>query len=80
MCPIRAARPLSTRCSEVTGATVAQLIDWFSAALRAPDVSAKLVAQALYPSPSCGADFAAYIRRQPEDYARIIRELNIKGG
>ncbi len=60
--------------------TVAQLIDWFSAALRAPDVKAKLVAQALYPNPTCGAEFAAYIRRQSEEYARVIRELNIKGG
>jgi tripartite-type tricarboxylate transporter receptor subunit TctC len=62
------------------GETVTQLIDWFSAALRAPDVNAKLVAQALYPNPVCGADFAGYIRRQSEDYARIIRDLNMKGG
>jgi hypothetical protein len=26
----------------------------------------------------CGADFAATIRRQYEDYGRIIREANIK--
>ena len=60
--------------------TVSQLSDWFGAALRAPDVSAKLTAQGLYPNPTCGAEFAAYIRRQSEDYARIIRELDIKGG
>jgi tripartite-type tricarboxylate transporter receptor subunit TctC len=60
--------------------TVAQLIDWFGAALRAPDVSAKLVAQALYPNPSCGGEFAAYIRRQSDEYTRIVRELNLKGG
>ncbi len=62
------------------GETVAQLTDWFNAALRVPDVNAKLVAHGLYPNPVCGADFAAYIRRQSEDYARIIRELNMKGG
>src|SRR5882724_4100381 len=42
--------------------TVAQLIDWFSAALLAPQVKAKLTAQALYPDPKCGADFDAHIR------------------
>ena len=60
--------------------TVSQLSDWFGAALRAPDVSAKLTAQGLYPNPTCGAEFAAYIRRQSEDFSRMIRELNIKGG
>jgi tripartite-type tricarboxylate transporter receptor subunit TctC len=60
--------------------TVSQLSDWFGAALRSPDVSAKLTAQGLYPNPTCGAEFAAYIRRQSEDFARVIRELNIKGG
>jgi tripartite-type tricarboxylate transporter receptor subunit TctC len=57
---------------------VAQLIDWFRAALLAPNVTAKLAVQALYPNPKCGADFAAHIRQQSEEYARTIRELNIK--
>lgn len=59
-------------------AVVAQLIDWFRAALLAPAVTAKLAVQALYPNPKCGADFAAHIRAQPDEYARVIRELNIK--
>lgn len=59
--------------------TVAQLVGWFSRALEAPEVGAKLAAQALYPDPRCGSAFAAHIRRQSEDYARVIRELNIKG-
>lgn len=58
--------------------TVAQLTDWFSAALRAPEVKAKLVAQALYPGSACGADFAAHIRQQSDEYAQVIRELGIK--
>jgi len=58
--------------------TVSQLIDWFSAALLAPQVKAKLTVQALYPNPKCGADFAAHIRRQSDLYTRLIRELNIK--
>lgn len=58
--------------------TVAQLIDWFSTALLAPQVKPKLTAQALYPNPKCGADFDAHLRRQSELFARLIRELNIK--
>ena len=58
--------------------TVAQLIDWFGAALLAPEVRAKLTAQALYPNPTCGADFDAHISRQSDLYARLIRELNIR--
>jgi tripartite-type tricarboxylate transporter receptor subunit TctC len=57
---------------------VSQLIDWFSTALLAPEVKTKLTAQALYPNPKCGADFAAHVRRQSDLYARLIRELNIK--
>jgi tripartite-type tricarboxylate transporter receptor subunit TctC len=58
--------------------TVAQLIDWFRAALVAAEVKAKLTAQALYPSPKCGAEFDAHIARQADLYGRLIRELNIK--
>jgi tripartite-type tricarboxylate transporter receptor subunit TctC len=57
--------------------TVAQLIDWFRAALKAPEVRDKLTALALYPNPKCGPDFAAHIRHQADEYARVIRELNI---
>jgi len=57
---------------------VAQLVGWFSRALEAPEVKSKLAAQALYPDPRCGADFAAHIRRQSNEYQRLIRELNLK--
>jgi tripartite-type tricarboxylate transporter receptor subunit TctC len=57
--------------------TVSQLIDWFSAALRAPDVKARLTAQALYPNAKCGADFDAHLRHQTALYTQLIRELNI---
>jgi tripartite-type tricarboxylate transporter receptor subunit TctC len=58
---------------------VAQLVGWFSRALEAPEVKAKLAVQALYPNPRCGADFAAHIRRQFDEYRRLIGELNLKG-
>jgi tripartite-type tricarboxylate transporter receptor subunit TctC len=57
---------------------VSQLSHWFSAALQAPEVRAKLVVQGLYPAGTCGADFAAYLRKEYEGYGRIIREANIK--
>ena len=55
-----------------------QLIDWFREAVLAPQVKAKLIAQALYPNPKCGADFAAHLRRQSELFTQLIRDLNIK--
>ena len=58
--------------------TVAQLIDWFRTALLAPEVRAKLTAQALYPNPKCGADFDAHLQRQADLYGRLIGDLNIK--
>ena len=58
--------------------TVAQLIDWFRAAVTAPQVKAKLVAQALYPNPKCGADFDAQLRRQAETFTQLIHALDIK--
>jgi tripartite-type tricarboxylate transporter receptor subunit TctC len=58
--------------------TVSQLIDWFRTAVLAPEVKAKLVAQALYPNPRCGPDFAAHLKRQSELFTRLIREIGIK--
>jgi tripartite-type tricarboxylate transporter receptor subunit TctC len=60
-------------------ATVAQLVGSFSRALGAPEVKAKLALQALYPDQRCGSAFATHIRRQSDEYARMIHELNIKG-
>jgi tripartite-type tricarboxylate transporter receptor subunit TctC len=59
--------------------TVAQLASWFSEAMQAPDVNAKLIGLKLYPVGSCGADFASHIRKQYDEYARVIRDANIKG-
>ena len=56
----------------------AQLATWFKAAMQAPDVKLKLNNLGLYPVGTCGDDFAAHIRKQYDDYGRIIREANIK--
>jgi tripartite-type tricarboxylate transporter receptor subunit TctC len=58
--------------------TVSQLSGWFSAALQAPEVKPKLVAQGLFPVGMCGADFAALLRKQYDDFGQVIREANIK--
>jgi tripartite-type tricarboxylate transporter receptor subunit TctC len=56
---------------------LAQLSGWFSGALKAPDMKPKLAQQGLFPVGTCGAEFGAYLRRQGEEYSRIIREANI---
>jgi tripartite-type tricarboxylate transporter receptor subunit TctC len=60
--------------------TVSQFIGWFTTALQVPEVKAKFAALGLLPVGTCGADFGAYLRKQHEEYGRVIRELNIKGG
>jgi tripartite-type tricarboxylate transporter receptor subunit TctC len=58
--------------------TISLLSRWFAATLESPETKAKLREQGIYPVGSCGADFAAFIRKQSEQYGRIIREANIK--
>jgi tripartite-type tricarboxylate transporter receptor subunit TctC len=58
--------------------TVAELVDWFATALQTTEIRAALVAQGLYPVGLCGADFAALLRRQYDEYGSIIRAANIK--
>jgi len=57
---------------------IAQLSDWFTAALKVPAVEAKLTGLGLYPSPLCGKDFAAFIKQKNDEYRRIIKDANIK--
>jgi tripartite-type tricarboxylate transporter receptor subunit TctC len=56
---------------------LAQLSGWFSSAVKAPDMKPKLAQQGLFPVGTCGAEFGAYLRRQGEEYSRIIPEANI---
>ena len=58
--------------------TLSQLAPWFTSALQAPDVKAKLAAQRFAPVGACGADFAAHLRRQYDAFGRTIRDANIK--
>jgi tripartite-type tricarboxylate transporter receptor subunit TctC len=54
-----------------------RLSGWFTGALKAPDMKPRLAQQGLFPVGICGAEFGAYLRRQVDDYTRIIREANI---
>jgi tripartite-type tricarboxylate transporter receptor subunit TctC len=47
-------------------------------ALKDRAVKEKLGIQGLYPVGSCGAEFAAYLKKQHEEYSRIIAEANIR--
>jgi tripartite-type tricarboxylate transporter receptor subunit TctC len=58
--------------------TISQLSLMFTSALQAADVKSKFVAQGLYPIGECGASFGAHLKAQYEQYARIIRDANIK--
>jgi tripartite-type tricarboxylate transporter receptor subunit TctC len=58
--------------------SVVQMAAWMTAAMQEPDVKAKLAIQALYPVGACGGDFAAFLRKQYDEYGRVIREANIK--
>jgi tripartite-type tricarboxylate transporter receptor subunit TctC len=58
--------------------TVAQIGAMFTAAMQPPDIKAKLAALGLFPNGTCGADFTAVLRKDYEEYGRVIREANIK--
>lgn len=57
---------------------VSQLADWFAAAMQVPEVKAKLVALGFQPIGACGADFGVLLRRQYDEFGRIIHETSIK--
>jgi tripartite-type tricarboxylate transporter receptor subunit TctC len=58
--------------------TVTQIGAMFTAAMQPPDIKAKLAALGLFPNGTCGADFSAILRKDYEEYGRVIREANIK--
>jgi tripartite-type tricarboxylate transporter receptor subunit TctC len=57
---------------------IRQLEHLFTTALQDATVKEKLLVQGLFPAGACGADFAAYLRKQHDAYSRIIAEANIK--
>jgi tripartite-type tricarboxylate transporter receptor subunit TctC len=58
--------------------TVSRLIDVFSSALRTKQIRARFVGFGFFPSDRCGADYAAILRKDYDDYGRIIQETGMK--
>jgi tripartite-type tricarboxylate transporter receptor subunit TctC len=57
---------------------IAEITGWFTSAVQDPETKRKLVAQGLFPAVTCGADFGALVRKQYDEYGRVIRESNIQ--
>jgi tripartite-type tricarboxylate transporter receptor subunit TctC len=58
--------------------TASELVEWTLAAMQQPEVRRKLAPLGVYPAAMCGTDFAALLRKQYDEFGRIIREANIK--
>lgn len=56
---------------------VSRLGEWFGEAVEKPEVGQKLAAQGLYPHAICGADFTALVRRDYDEFGRIVHEAKI---
>ena len=57
---------------------VDELIRWFSASLKAPEVLAKLDNLGLYAMNQCGPEYAVFLRKALEQNGRVIKGSNIK--
>ena len=64
--------------AKTSGETLAQLSAALKGALEAPEMKPKLAQQGLLPVGRCGAEFGAYMRKQVDEYGRVIRDSNIK--
>jgi len=58
--------------------TIGRIVSWSMAAMQAPTVKARLDTLGLLPRSMCGPEFSAYMRSQHDEYARILRNSNIK--
>jgi tripartite-type tricarboxylate transporter receptor subunit TctC len=58
--------------------TVNELAGWFAAALKVPEVKAKLALQGLYPVGLCGAEFAEFARKRYDEYGEALRATGLK--
>jgi len=57
---------------------LAQIATWLTSALQAPEIKSKLVGLDYDPVGLCGAEFRTLVRKQYDDYGRVIREAHIK--
>lgn len=59
-------------------AMINKLTGWFSAAIKDPKVEAKFKALGFFPGGACGGAFDAVLRKDYDDYRRIIAEAHLK--
>jgi tripartite-type tricarboxylate transporter receptor subunit TctC len=57
---------------------ISQLAGWITNAAALPETRSRLAIQGMSPLGVCDAPFAAFLRRQYDDYGRLIREADIK--
>ena len=57
---------------------VSDFAEQFRAAMQQPAVKTRLNELGFLPAGICGADFSAVLRKQYEDYGRIIRDANMR--
>jgi tripartite-type tricarboxylate transporter receptor subunit TctC len=58
--------------------TISQLIALFSAAMQTPQIKAKFAGLGFFAGGECGKDYAAILRKNYDDYGRIIHDADIK--
>jgi tripartite-type tricarboxylate transporter receptor subunit TctC len=58
-------------------ATISEIIRWFSAAIKTPEIKAKFASLGFIPGGQCGADFGAILRKDYDNYGRTIREAHL---
>jgi tripartite-type tricarboxylate transporter receptor subunit TctC len=57
---------------------LAHLTGWFTAALQSPEIKSKLANVNHEPVGMCGSDFGVLVRKEYDEYGRVIRAANIK--
>jgi tripartite-type tricarboxylate transporter receptor subunit TctC len=60
------------------GKVISQLIGWFTAAMQSSQIEKKFAALGFFAGGECGANFGAILRKQYEDYGRIIHDVSFK--
>jgi tripartite-type tricarboxylate transporter receptor subunit TctC len=64
--------------AKVSREMASELVRWTAAAMQQPEVKRKLEPLGVYPVKMCGMDFAALLRKQYDEFGRIIREAKIR--
>jgi len=65
--------------AKTPGQVVAELANWFGAAVVSEELKPRLRAQGFSVAGECGRDFASFFRMQQATYERIIKEAKLKG-